>query len=358
MPRFRCALVGALITALAVVTSHVPVAVAAQPVDPSSSATAAPVPVIYDSDLDFDDAATLTFLCQAHKQRRIELRAVTIVNNGIGTAGRSLTHARTILEKCGLPRVPVADGSDTGVHPAPPEARETFERVLTGALDDADRPDRPSPIRAADLIAGKVLTSAQPVTVLATGPLSNVAAALRKSPLVASRIGRLYVMGGAFDVPGNLFGSTTGGFDNTQEVNLWIDPPAADAVFASMPDGRVRIVPLDATNHAMITQAYVDRLGAAAETVEAKLVHSIVTQPDMPPLIELDIMFWWDALTAASLVQGDGLVDFRLRDVDVVLDGASSGRTIDAADGTPQLVGYTADGAKFEQVFLEILNGG
>ncbi|MEQ7006281.1 nucleoside hydrolase [Actinopolymorpha sp. B17G11] len=328
-------------------------------VPPDDSTGHDPVPVVYDSDLDFDDASTLAFLCQAHKQRRIDLRAVTVVNNGIGTAGRSLTHARTILEKCGLPRVPVADGSATGVHPAPPEARETFERVLTGALDNADRPNQPSPLTAPQLIAKSVLTSRKPVTVLATGPLSNVAAALRDQS-VAEKIATLYVMGGAFDVPGNLFGSTTGGFDNTQEVNLWIDPNAADSVFQTMPSGRVRIVPLDATNHVMITQAYIDRLGASARTAEATLVHAIVTQPDMPPLIDLDIMFWWDALAAASLVLGphDDLVPYQSRKVDVVLDGASSGQTIDAAGGTPQLVGYAADGARFEDVFTSILNGG
>lgn len=353
MPRF----LRPFIAAIALVALATPAAAAVPPDDAVGGGK--PVPVVYDSDLDFDDAATLAFLCQAHKQRRIDLRAVTVVNNGIGTAGRSLTHARTILEKCGLPNVPVADGSNTGVHPAPPEARETFERVLTGALDNADRPDQPSRVTAAQLIAGTVLTSRKPVTVLATGPLSNVAKALRKSSHVAPRIGRLYVMGGAFDVPGNLFGSTTDGFDNTQEVNMWIDPSAADDVFATMPDGRVWIVPLDATNHALITQAYIDRLGAAASTEEAKLVHAIVTQPDMPPLIELDIMFWWDALAATSLVLGthDDLVDYRLRNVDVVLDGASSGRTIDPPEGTPQMVGHTADGTRFEDVFLTILNG-
>lgn len=319
-----------------------------------------PVPVVYDSDLDFDDASTLAFLCQAHKQGRIELRAVTVVNNGIGTAGRSLTHARTILQKCGLPGVPVADGSPAGVHPAPPEARETFERVLTGALDDADQPDQPSSVTAAQLIAQSVLSSREPVTVLATGPLSNVAAALRENQQVARKIESLYVMGGAFDVPGNLFGSTTGGFDNTQEVNLWIDPHAADFVFRTMPDGRVRIVPLDATNHVMITQAFVDRLGAAADTVEARLVHAILTQPDLPPLIDLNIMFWWDALAATSLVLGprNDVVCYRLRNVSVVLEGPSSGRTIDTPPGTPQLAAYTANSARFEDTFTSVLNGG
>ncbi|TCC63425.1 nucleoside hydrolase [Kribbella pittospori] len=351
---------------IAALAAGVALSIASVGVGPATAATVAepaghrPVPVVYDSDLDFDDASTLAFLCQAHKQGRIELRAVTVVNNGIGTVGRSLTHARTILRKCGLPRVPVADGSPTGVHLAPPEARETFERVLTGALDDADQPDQPSSLTAAQLIARSVLSSRERVTVLATGPLSNVAAALRENRDVAGRIESLYVMGGAFDVPGNLFGSTTGGFDNTQEVNLWIDPHAADFVFRTVPAGRVQIVPLDATNHVMITQAYVDRLGAAAGTVEARLVHAILTQPDMPPLIELNIMFWWDALAATSLVLGprDDLVQYRPRRVFVVLDGPSSGRTIDTPDGTPQLVGYTADATRFEDTFTTTLNGG
>ncbi|MFG1622678.1 nucleoside hydrolase [Kribbella sp. NPDC049227] len=351
---------------IAALAAGAALSIASVGVAPATAATVAepaghhPVPVVYDSDLDFDDASTLAFLCQAHKQGRIELRAVTVVNNGIGTAGRSLTHARTILRKCGLPRVPVADGSPTGVHLAPPEARETFERVLTGALDDADQPDQPSSVTAAQLIATSVLSSREPVTMLATGPLSNVAAALREHRGVAQKIASLYVMGGAFDVPGNLFGSTTGGFDNTQEVNLWIDPNAAGFVFRTMPAGRVRIVPLDATNHVMITQAYVDRLGASADTAEARLVHAILTQPDLPPLIELDIMFWWDALAATSLVLGpcDDLVQYRSRRVSVVLDGASSGRTIVTSDGTPQLVGYAADGARFEGTFTSVLNGG
>ena len=71
-------------------------------------------------------------------------------------------------------------------------------------------------------------------------------------------------------------------------------------------------------------------------------------------------MFWWDALAATSLVLGprDDLVCYRLRPVSVVLDGPSSGRTIESPDGTPQLVGYTADSARFEATFTSTLNGG
>lgn len=318
-----------------------------------------PVPVVYDSDLDFDDAATLLYLCQADKRGLIDLRAVTVVNNGVGTPGRSLTHARTILADCGLPDVPVADGSPQWVNEPAPELRELIERVLAGALGNADVPDLPGEGSAAKLIADAVRTSRTPVTVLATGPLSNVAAALdRMSPrTISDRLGRVVVMGGAFDVGGNLYGSTAGGFDNTQEINMWIDPAAADDVFAKVPRVRVSIVALDATNHAPIRPAYVERLGAEATTYEARTVHAIVTQPGVPELIDLGIMFWWDTLAAVSLVTGEG-VDYRVRPVDVVLDGQSAGRTVDVPGGTPQHVSTTADGALFEDLFVAGLNGG
>lgn len=317
-----------------------------------------PVPVVYDSDLDFDDAATLLYLCQADKQGLIDLRAVTVVNNGVGTPGRSLTHARTILAGCGLADVPVADGSPDWVNEPPPEARELFEQVLSGALGDADTPDVPGPTSAAALIARTVQASRTPVTVLATGPLSNVSAALdRMGPrTLRDRLGRVVVMGGAFDVGGNLFGSTTGGFDNTQEVNMWIDPAAADHVLATVPRARVSVVGLDATNHAPITPSFVDHLGARATSYEARTVHAIVTQPGMPELIGQGVMFWWDALAAVSLVTGQG-VDYRVRPVDVVPAGPSSGRTVSVAGGTPQRVGTTADGALFEELFLDGLEG-
>nr|BFF20499.1 hypothetical protein GCM10025730_40200 [Promicromonospora thailandica] len=70
-----------------------------------------PVPVVYDSDLDFDDAATLLYLCQADKQGLVDLRAVTVVNNGVGTpAAPSRTHGPSwtaaACRTCRSPTVP------------------------------------------------------------------------------------------------------------------------------------------------------------------------------------------------------------------------------------------------------------
>ncbi|WP_163566761.1 nucleoside hydrolase [Fodinicola feengrottensis] len=215
---------------------------------------------------------------------------------------------------------------------------------------------------APQLIAAAALSSSTPVTVLATGPLSNVAAALRIAG-VAAKISRLYAMGGAFTVPGNLFGSTVGGFDNTQEANMWVDPAAPASVFGVMRRGSVRLVPLDATSHVPITPAYVDRLGGAARTDQARLVHSIVTQPDVASLITLGGLFWWDPLTAVSMLSyvdktGDDPVTFQPQNISVTPPtGASAGRTTVSPAGAPQNVGSTADQAEFEQSFLDQLNG-
>ncbi|MFD5095362.1 nucleoside hydrolase [Amycolatopsis thailandensis] len=320
----------------------------------SASPASSPIPVVYDGDSDFADIATLAYLCQAHKQHRVDLRAVTVTNNGAGTPGRALTHVRTALGKCGLSGIPVADGSDTGVNPMPADGRAWTESILNGALGDAGVPDRPSPVRASALLAATVLESARPVVVIATGPLTNVAKAM-EVPGVARRISRLAVMGGAFDVPGNVFGPGASKFDGTQEVNMWLDPASADKVFAGL--RRVDIVPLDATNDVPITPSYVERLGREGRTAEAKLVHAIVTQPDLAPYVQDGSAFWWDTLASSEVLDAVSPVKLRRAKIDVRQDGAAAGRTYVTPKGTSQYVGYDADPVAWENGFLKMLNG-
>jgi purine nucleosidase len=104
---------------------------------------------------------------------------------------------------------------------------------VTVANDGFGRPGR-APVSAAELIARTVLRSDRPfgarrVTVIATGPLTNLAEAFR-SRRVAAAVGHVRVMGGALRVPGTLYGSALPGFDNTQEFNMWLDPASARTV--------------------------------------------------------------------------------------------------------------------------------
>jgi purine nucleosidase len=318
--------------------------------------TSRPMPVIYDSDMDFDDASTLAYLCEEHKLRRIDLLAVTVANDGFGHPQRTLRHARSVLEQCGLPWVPVAEGATgAGVHPAPPELVTTIETVLSGALGDGALPPYQAPLPAPDLIVRTIEHSARPVTILATGPLTNLATVLG-SRRVADRIGRIQLMGGALHVPGNLYGSALPGFDNSQEFNMWLDPVSARTVLREARPGSLHLVPLDATASVPITQAFVARLAADQHAPGARLTYRIASQPDMAALIDLGIMYWWDALAAVSLVH-DGIVTaFQGVRVDVVQDGAQSGRTVVTPAGRPVQAAFGADPDAFEQRFLDSLN--
>ncbi|MEU4427579.1 nucleoside hydrolase [Actinoplanes sp. NPDC024001] len=323
---------------------------------PAAAAGAGPLPVIYDSDMDFDDASTLAYLCEEHKLGRIDLRAVTVANNGFGMPQRTLRHARSILDQCGLPRVPVASGATgEGVHPAPAELVTTIETVLSGALGDGALPPYASKWSATDLIARAAQRSRRPVTVIATGPLTNVAAALR-SPATARRIARVQIMGGALRVPGNLYGSALPGFDNTQEFNFWMDPVSAQAVLRTARSGTLRLVPLDATAAVPITPAFVARLAADQQAPGARITYRIVSQPDLAALISLGIMYWWDALAAVSAVHGT-ITTFRAERVTVVQDGVQSGRTLLTPAGRRVQAAGAADAPAFERRFLDSLNG-
>lgn len=321
-------------------------------------------PMIFDTDMDFDDAAALAYLCQQHEQGEIDLRAVTVTNNGAGMPGSAIRHARCILAECGLAHIPVADGSDSGVNPAPPELQFAIEAILAGTFASCAESTEPSAVSAPQLIVDVVRESQRPVVLLTTGPLSNVAAAValdeatrRHGPPISRRIGRMYVMGGAVSVSGNLFGSALEGFDNSQEFNMWVDPPAAQQAFEALRPNTVRLVPLDATNNVPITAEFIDVLRAHQLTPEAQLVVRIADQPIMQFGISLGAFYWWDPLAAVAAVGDLCTVEFERDRIAVVQDGEQAGRTISTRSGVHMQVGIDADRERFEQVFVRGLNG-
>jgi inosine-uridine nucleoside N-ribohydrolase len=102
---------------------------------------------------------------------------------------------------------------------------------------------------AVDFIAGRLLASAEPVTIVAIGPLTNIALLVATHPAAAARIGRLVVMGGV---------ARGGNSTPTSEFNVWSDPEAAHRVFAAgLP---LTMVGLDVTDRSVVTPQDVDVL--------------------------------------------------------------------------------------------------
>lgn len=330
---------------LAAALTSAPVAGHADTTAASAAATDhRPPVVIFDSDMDFDDAATLAYLAQEDRLGRIDLRAVTVTNNGNGLPGRAIRHARCLVQRLGLDDVRVADGSDTAPNAFPDELRQTFDRVFEDVLAGCTASEAPSRVRASELIR-QIMARDPSAHVIATGPLSNVAAA---------RLGpdRVTSMGGAVRVTGNLCCGTPPEFDGSQEFNYWIDPPASRAALRSL----ARLVPLDATNDVPITPRFVQLLGAEGRTPAAEIVFGLVSHPEVTPLIELGIMSWWDPLTAMSVIHR-GIVSFETGRLDVVTTGPQAGRTVLSPTGRPVVFATAANAVDFEQRFLDTLNG-
>src|SRR4051812_3682946 len=172
-------------------------------------------PCILDCDPGHDDAVALLL---AAASPALDLRAVTTVA-GNGTLENVTRNARTVCTLAAIRDVPVAAGADRPLRrPLEIAADVHGDSALDGpALPVPDVPLDPRP--ADRLMADLVAQSPEPVTLIATGPLTNVATFLERHPDAAAALGEIVLMGGA-----------TGRGNHTPyaEFNVYVDPEAAD----------------------------------------------------------------------------------------------------------------------------------
>jgi inosine-uridine nucleoside N-ribohydrolase len=114
------------------------------------------------------------------------------------------------------------------------------------------------PRSATDLIADTVLGSAEPVAIVATGPITNVAIALRDRPELAGRIREIVWMGGSTE---------RGNWTPYAEFNAWVDPHALAIVVGS--GIRFTMVGLNVTHQALVTSTVRGRLATAGNSTAA-----------------------------------------------------------------------------------------
>jgi inosine-uridine nucleoside N-ribohydrolase len=182
------------------------------------------------------------------------------------------------------------------------------------------------------------------VDVLATGPLTNIAAVLHASPELVGRIGRLVIMGGAIRVAGNAPG---GG-----EYNIYVDPEAAEFVFSLAGRGlRIELAPLDATNQLPVTLAFLERLLASSATParQAGQILNLARDEIASGTEGRPQYYLWDGGAALALLRPDLFSFATLR-----LQVTPEGRTIEAANGHGPIrvaLGARQEARPMEQVF-------
>ncbi len=310
---------------------------------------AGPERILIDTDCGVfgDDGPAIVILARHPESVRIE--GITAVS-GTVWGGAGFENVRHILRLLHRDNVPM--GANTGpplVHSAAmadEEARRWGALVFRGAF--ADSPPAPRDLGvpdSAEFIAQAVERDPGALTVIAIGPMTNLALAMRMHPDIASKIRRLVFMGGSYKSPGNV--------TKTAEFNFWFDPEAAKIVLRSAIPEKI-MFGLDISALAVIAKAQFDQI-ASADTPIARLYRE--DQGNSYPGFLRDPKatgYLWDELTAAWLV--DPAVVTRSEDhyLDVVTEfGPRYGSVADldrklAPDATPVRVMLGLD---FEKAF-------
>lgn len=308
-----------------------------------------PLRLFVDCDTGLDDALALAFLGGSPE---VELLAAGSVHGNVGSA-RAAQNTRMVLARTGSAHVPVFQGAVRPLLPATPRISARHAPDGLGGLSSSSVPGGettgsgrpggaeglpdahggPGTLRAADTASGRTASphaaeqlvalvrscaaEGRPISILAIGPLTNLAVALTLEPDLPCMVDRVVVMGGSFDEGGLLQ-------PMLPESNVGADPEAAAAVLgAGLP---LTLVPLDVTRTALLPPAVADRIALGGEVGSfcaqlaeryAESYGSCSTSPSCP---------LHDPLAAAVAVAPD-LATFESVDVSVALCGSPRATT-------------------------------
>lgn len=209
--------------------------------------------ILLDTDPGIDDALAL-FLALASPE--VELVAITTVSGNVAV-DHTTRNALSLLELAGRTDIPVARGCERPLVSLPVEAAHVHgDNGLGGVI----LPEPQMPLyagHAVDVIIETVLNAPGEITIVAVGPLTNLALALRREPRLASSVREVVIMGGALRVPGNI--------TPCAEFNIFADAQAAQIVLhAGWP---IRLVTLDTTQRTLLRRELVEPMAQSGKPV-------------------------------------------------------------------------------------------
>ncbi|HEY6312264.1 MAG TPA: nucleoside hydrolase, partial [Streptosporangiaceae bacterium] len=175
-------------------------------------------PIVLDCDPGIDDALAIAF---AHGHPGIDLIGITTVAGNVGLA-QTTANALAVCEFIGAGGTPVTAGCAGPLLRPALDARHVHGESGLGGAVLPPAAAGPAPGHAIDYIIDTIGAAPGEITLVATGPLTNIALAVRREPRVAEWVREFVIMGGSAGR-----GNTT----PAAEYNMWADPEAAALVF-------------------------------------------------------------------------------------------------------------------------------
>lgn len=278
--------------------------------------------ILFDTDPGVDDAMALLMLA---RDPRAELVGITTV---FGNAPTEITtrNALALCERFGI-EVPVARGAAQALV----KPKGDYPEMIHGHDGMGNTGIAPARQRKADAAAAPQFIAEMArrlegeLVIVAVGPLTNLAQALRHDPQIAQRVQRVVVMGGAFGTLGH-----TGNVSPVAEANIANDPHAADVVLgAAWP---VSVVGLDVTHQVLMTNDYLASLGERGGE-EGRFIWDITRCYEDFYLARTGGGIFSHDPTAVACALAPQLFVQRAGAVRVVPDGIAAGQTIQAVQG-------------------------
>jgi len=301
--------------------------------------------IIIDCDPGIDDALALVL---AHGHPALDLLGITTVAGNVGL-DQTTDNALRIHDFLGMRNVPVVPGSAGPLVRPPIHARQVHGTSGLGAARLPAASSRPADGHAVDFLAGTIGAEPGQVTLIATGPLTNIALAVRRYPDLVSQVSDFVIMGGS---------AGRGNVTPAAEFNIAADPEAAAVVFGA--GWTVTMVGLDVTLQARATAVIRDGMRGLGRLADDLLLPTLAgyrggsAEPAGPdgdgPAVH--------DVCAVALVAEPGLVTRRPARVEVETAGRwTAGMTVTdfaapAAD-VNALVGVAIDAAGFWDLVLD-----
>lgn len=217
--------------------------------------------VIIDCDPGIDDSLALML---ALSMEELEVTGITIVC-GNGPVDMGFSNAKKILQRLGRLDIPICKGGEKPLKREYVSALDTHGADALGESFLAEVPGYEQPIDAVEFMARELLKG--DCSVIALGPMTNLAHLIEQQPEAFARVEELVSMGGNFRSHGNC--------SPVAEYNYWADPDGAALVYRTMADlgKKIHMVGLDVTRRIVLTPdllEYLKRLdGELGEFVQA-----------------------------------------------------------------------------------------